>query len=205
MKNSMPQNKSDKLQSTTISKIANIFGIILCVVFLFPFIVNTTLLVNSLINPDVPPGFMGYTPLVVETGSMSPFFNEDDLIIVNGNNDAAAYENEEVICFRSGNSYVTHRIIDVQNADDGSRSYITQGDANNTPDVDPVSPEKVLGSYVTHFTGLGGFVVFMQTPKGMVCCVLLPLLAIFSIFWGAQKISAAVNKKREQQAETASN
>ena len=48
----------------------NIIGIILCVLFLPGFIISTTLLVSSLIHPDVPPSCFGYTPLMVETGTV---------------------------------------------------------------------------------------------------------------------------------------
>ena len=59
----------------------NIIGIILCVLFLPGFIISTTLLVSSLIHPDFPPSCFGYTPLMVEAGSMSPLFDEEDLIL----------------------------------------------------------------------------------------------------------------------------
>lgn len=72
--------------------IAHIVGFLLCTLFLPGFIVNTTLLISSLLYPDIPPSFMGYTPLVVESDSMSPFFQQDDLVIIRNSKDNADYE-----------------------------------------------------------------------------------------------------------------
>jgi len=39
---------------------------------------------------------------------------------------------------------VIHRVIDIQGSGD-SKQFITKGDANDNPDIDPVSPEQVKG------------------------------------------------------------
>lgn len=195
--NNTPRHTAEKPRRTLGGRIAHIVGIILCILFLPGFIVNTTLLISSLLRPDIPPSFMGYTPLVVESDSMVPFFEENDLVLIRNSKDGAAYEKGDVICFRSGDVYVTHRIVKTDTGEDGNTIYITQGDANNTPDVPPVRPEQILGLYATHFKDLGGFVLFMQTPAGMVCCVLLPILVIFCLFWISSKIADRLAKQRQ--------
>lgn len=199
-KNNTPRHTAKKPRRTLGGRIAHIAGILLCILFLPGFIVNTTLLISSLIYPDIPPSFMGYTPLVVESDSMSPFFQQNDLVLVRNGKEAVAYEKGEVICFRSGDVYVTHRIVKTDTDENGNALYITRGDANNTPDVQPVRPEQILGSYVTHFNGLGGFVLFMQTPAGMICCVLLPILVIFCLLWIPPKIADRLAKRKQTEA-----
>lgn len=199
-KNNTPRHTAKKPRRTLGGRIAHIAGIILCILFLPGFIVNTTLLISSLIYPDIPPSFMGYTPLVVESDSMSPFFQQNDLVLIRNGKEAVAYEKGEVICFRSGDVYVTHRIVKTDTDENGNALYITRGDANNTPDVQPVRPEQILGSYVTHFNGLGGFVLFMQTPAGMICCVLLPILVIFCLLWIPPKIADRLAKRKQTEA-----
>lgn len=194
--NSAPQHTAKKPRLALSERIAHIAGIILCILFLPGFIVTTTLLASSLLHPDIPPSFMGYTPLVVESDSMIPFFEENDLVLIRNGKDSAVYENRTVICFRSGDAYVTHRIVKTTADENGAAIYTTQGDANNTPDVQPVRPDQILGSYVTHFKGLGGFVLFMQTPAGMICCVLLPILVIFCLFWIPPKIASRLAKRK---------
>lgn len=182
--------------STMGFKIINSIGISLCALFLVPFIITTTLLVNLYMNPEIPPNFLGYTPLIVETGSMSPFFNGGDLVVVKSDQVSMAYGTGDVVCFKSGDSYITHRIIETKTDDKGQLSYVTQGDANNTPDVDLVAPEQILGTYKFHLPELGAFAIFMQTPNGMVSCVILPLVIVIVLFWISGKWKVIKNKKK---------
>lgn len=195
--NNKRRQAAKKSSRTPIGQITNILGIILCALLLPCFIVNTTLMISSLLYPDTPPGFMGYTPLVVESDSMVPTFEENDLVVIENDKADKSYEKGDIICFRSGDVYVTHRIVKKATEYDGNIVYTTQGDANNTPDVQPVGSEQILGSYATHFKGLGGFVMFMQTPAGMVCCVLLPIVVICALFWIPSKIAGRKAKRKQ--------
>lgn len=195
--NNTLQHTAKKTRRTPGGRIAHITGIILCILFLPGFIVNTTLLISALLHPDIPPSFIGYTPLVVESDSMAPCFAQDDLVLIRNGKEGTAYEKGDIICFRSGDVYVTHRIAKAEAGEDGNIVYTTQGDANNTPDVQPVRPEQVLGLYAAHFKGLGGFVLFVQTPTGMVSCVLLPIFVIFCLFWIPPKIAGRLAKRKQ--------
>ncbi len=175
--------------------IANIIGIILCVLLFPAFLITSILLISSLINPDVPPSCFGVTPLIVESGSMSPSFEQNDLILIRNTSENDKYEKGTVICYRSGDVYVTHRIVKVSK-EDGKTVYTTQGDANNTPDRDTVKAEQILGVYSTHFAGMGNALLFIQTPIGMILCVLLPILVIYLIFTVPSKIRSRRNRYR---------
>lgn len=70
---------------------------------------------------------------------MSPLFDEEDLILVKNTPDSVSYSVGDVICFHSGDIYVTHRISEITADDSGDTVYITKGDANNTPDQGSVS------------------------------------------------------------------
>lgn len=172
--------------------IPNIIGIVLCVLLLPGFVISTTLLISSLIHPDVPPSCFGYTPLMVETGSMSPLFDEDDLVLVRNTPDDASYNVGDVISFRSGNIYVTHRISEITADGDGNTAYITKGDANNAPDEDPVRPDQILGVYRTRFEGMGKALLFIQTPVGMIVCVMLPIVLVLLLFLVPPYIEARI-------------
>ncbi len=187
------------------SRITSIIGIILCILILPFLIVNVTLLVSSEINPDVPPSIIGYTPLLVESGSMSPYFSVNDLIIIHNGSENEVYDKGDVICFKSGDSYVTHRIVDKKINENGELVYTTQGDANNTPDAQPVNSSQILGSCATSIKGLGGVLMFIQTPVGMIYCVILPVIILFLLFYIPPKIAARRKKKAVNFVDIASN
>lgn len=175
--------------------VANIIGIVLCVLLFPGFLVNSILLISSLINPNVPPSCFGITPLIVESGSMSPSFEKNDLVLIRNTSENDKYEKGTVVCYRSGDVYVTHRIVKVSE-ENGKTVYTTQGDANNTPDRDTVKAEQILGVYSTHFAGMGNVLLFIQTPIGMILCVLLPIFVIFLIFTIPSRISQRKRRYR---------
>lgn len=178
-------------------QIVNGIGKVLCLLLLFPLVVTITLVVNSYVHPDLPPNFLGWTPLIVETGSMSPFFDGGDLVIVRNDPAGTSHQVGDVICFKSEKSYITHRIASIETDKQGRPLYTTQGDANNTPDVDRVKADQILGSYKGRIPGLGAFALFMQTPQGMITCVIVPLALVCFVFWLADKIKARTARKKD--------
>lgn len=185
------------------NKALNIIGLVLCLLMLPIVIINMSMFIQSLIEPDVPPNFLGYTPVIVSSGSMSPEFEVTDLVIVKAPEDAASLEDGTVICYLSGNSLVTHRIIGQETANDGLMVYITQGDANNAPDRTRVDPSQIVGVYQTHIPELGKFALFMQTPTGITLFVVMPLLALFALYSILdQRRFKALLREKEAQAAT---
>lgn len=184
------------------NKALNIIGLVLCLLMLPIVIINMSMFIQSLIEPDVPPNFLGYTPVIVSSGSMSPEFEVTDLVIVKTPEDVASLEDGTVICYLSGNSLVTHRIIGQETASDGLMVYITQGDANNAPDRTRVDPSQIVGVYQTHIPELGKFALFMQTPTGITLFVVMPLLALFALYsiLDQRRFKALLQEKEAQAA-----
>ena len=184
------------------NKALNIIGLVLCLLMLPIVIINMSMFIQSLIEPDVPPNFLGYTPVIVSSGSMSPEFEVTDLVIVKAPEDAASLEDGTVICYLSDNSLVTHRIVGQETASDGLMVYITQGDANNAPDRTRVDPSQIVGVYQTHIPELGKFALFMQTPTGITLFVVMPLLALFALYsiLDQRRFKALLQEKEAQTA-----
>lgn len=184
------------------NKALNIIGLVLCLLMLPIVIINMSMFIQSLIEPDVPPNFLGYTPVIVSSGSMSPEFEVTDLVIVKAPEDAASLEDGTVICYLSDNSLVTHRIVGQETASDGLMVYITQGDANNAPDRTRVDPSQIVGVYQTHIPELGKFALFMQTPTGITLFVVMPLLALFALYsiLDQRRFKALLREKEAQTA-----
>ena len=54
-----------------LNRTVTVIGIVLCVVFGALLIMNLTIIIKGLVNPDEPPSVFGVTPMVVKSGSMS--------------------------------------------------------------------------------------------------------------------------------------
>ena len=125
-----------------------IIGLVLCIVFALLLICNLTIIVKGAINPDSPPSVLGVTPLAVQSGSMSGTAKDHievgDLIFVKPAK-AETLREGDIIAFKEGSIVVTHRIVRVETAEDGTLQFITKGDANNTEDSQPVSAANLVG------------------------------------------------------------
>jgi signal peptidase len=159
-------------------KIWNIILSVLCISFAMVLIINVTLIAQSVIDDDKIPDVLGYFPLVVMSDSMYPTFEAGDLVIYH----KAAAENVsvgDVIVFydpasSDGQTLVTHRVIEIV-SDNGVNKYRTMGDGNNSEDKNLVPAENIVGTFQNSISGAGNIALFMQTTKGMLVCVVIPL------------------------------
>lgn len=177
------------------SLLANVLGGILCVIFIPIIICNVILIARSYLTPDKLPTVFGYSPVIVLSGSMYPEFDAGDLILLKSV-DAEDVEKDDVICyFSDGNkeTAITHRVMDVQQAEDGSPVFVTKGDANDSEDITAVTADMVQGIYTgVYLPKLGDVAVFLQTPMGMVLCIVCPLGLI--LIWDAVRRMLASKK-----------
>lgn len=157
--------------------------IIVSVILIPILIVNLVLIVKGSVNSEMPPDVFGIAPLAVTSGSMEGdedgSFSKGALIFVKILSDEAKNDIKvgDVVTFRSGDAYVTHRVIGLNMGADGKLSSVTtKGDANNISDgAIPLS--NVVGMCVGSVAGLGGFSMFLQTPAGILVFVGVPVLA----------------------------
>ena len=78
----------------------------------------------------------GYRPVVIQTGSMGDTAPPGSLVIAAPRSGAAIEVGDIVVMRRPGATPVTHRVIEIEPAANGSFA-ITQGDANEAPDAAP--------------------------------------------------------------------
>jgi len=97
-------------------------------------------------------GLFGVRPYVVSGYSMKPTFVAGDLVIIT-RIDPAEVQVGDVIQFRRANSYIVHRVIEIQE-ENGRRVFITQGDNNNVAD-EPVPQEIVEGKVIRYIPQVG--------------------------------------------------
>ncbi len=175
--------------------IITILGSILCIVFIPLIIMNMVLIIRSYTHPDKLPMVFGISPVIVMSGSMYPEFDAGDMIFIQ-KTDPAALQVGDVICYYPENdkeTAVTHRIVEIQ-SQDGQPVFVTRGDANNTEDRIAVTYEMVQGRYMGFYiAGLGNIAVFLQSPAGMVICIVCPLGLL--LLWDVVRRALSSRKK----------
>lgn len=183
-----PERKGDVTMKPTTNgragkrdKVFTVIGIVLCVILIPMLIINVTMIVESYIHKDKVPGFLGMTPLIVLTDSMADTIYSGDMIVC-FDIEADDVEKGDIISFydpaSSTGAVVTHRVIDIIENEDGTRSFITKGDNNNTEDKKPVPGENLIGEYQMRIPAAGHVAMFMQTPVGLILCVFIPLVLL---------------------------
>lgn len=171
-------------EKTIGSRISSVIGLILCIILIPLLIINLTIIVKSFAYPDKVPNFMGFKPLIVLSNSMNPSIEMGD-IVLDKMVDTDALQVGDIISFRQGpTTVITHRIKEIKVAANGTKEFITQGDANNTPDQDPVPVDSVEGKVLTNVHRIGNAALFMQSRAGMLIFIVVPLLllVLFDIF-----------------------
>lgn len=160
-------------------KLKKIISIIILVLVLPILFVNIVILVNSLIHPQEVPGFFGYKPFIVLSGSMKDEINSGDLVITK-ECDPNSLKAGDIISFKENEIVVTHRIsrIFIEN---GKKRFITKGDNNDEEDLGYVLPENVEGVYLRKISGLGNVAMFLQTPIGIIVALSIPLAILICI------------------------
>jgi len=186
--------------------IGNILGIVLIAILAPIMVVNVTLIIKSYARPDEVPAVFGVAPLIVQSGSMDDgvarVIKVDDLILVR-QVDPDTLKAGDIVAFQPVGQQVviTHRIVEVD--EEGSvRKFVTQGDANNTPDSDPVYGPQIVGRYFQRFEGVGKIALYLQQPIGMVVFVAIPL-ALFLLYDLLRRYLYNKKNKGAQDAEAA--
>lgn len=179
MENNNIAETNNGVKVSTTAKVLNIIAIVLSVILLPILVFNCTLLIKGIVNEDEVPSFGGYTPLIVESPSMEDTIMTGDLII-----SKKVAEDEvkvgDVITFfdpaTDGESVVTHRIIEAVYEKGVFLGYKTQGDNNETPELDLVTYDDIIGVWTgKRVPLLGSVMMFMQKPLGMLICIFIPV------------------------------
>ena len=148
---------------------------------------------------------LGYTPMAVQSDSMSPTFNKGDLIFVK-KCDTTKLEVGDIICFHTliDNQYAlnTHRIEKIDTAAGDARSYTTKGDNNQAEDTHIISDGDIVGKYVGHWAKVGNVMDFLSSSVGFLVVIVIPML-IFFIYQVYNLIMINIRLKRAIAVENA--
>ena len=169
----------------------DILGIILTVVFLPIIIINMTLVIKGMINPDEVPMIFNRAPLIVISDSMTidkkagtGEFNKNDLIIIK-KVDPTTLEKGDVVTYQGRDGdIITHRITDLITTkvdDQEVPAFETKGDYSPGYDFYPVTYDQIIGEYQFRLPKLGGVAMFLQTPAGVIVILLIPVIIVFAV------------------------
>ncbi len=160
-----------------------ILRILIACVLIMILAANLYFIGARLIGGESHPKLFGYSNAIVTSGSMSPAFEAGDLLIYR---EQESYCVNDIVIFTQGSSLVTHRIVG-----EDAGGFITQGDANNTPDSDLLEPQRIQGKMVLIVPRLGSFLLFLREPIGTICLIFLGLL-----LWEWPRISKLFKRKK---------
>lgn len=171
-------NKDKNIRNKIISLIVSV--LLVASVFVCLFVV-----IQVLSNGYVSIG--GYSFFKVVTGSMEPEIPVGALIL-SKETEMNDIEVGEVVCFRSKSpdmfgKIITHRVIEIVNAEDGTLQFITKGDANLSLDGYYVSQQNLIGKVVWQLGSgkLSGVLNFLSNKFGFLSCIAFPALLILTL------------------------
>ena len=188
-------------------------------VFIWAFVIfsllMTVLALAAQSNADGVPTLGGKCFLSVASDSMSPTFDKGDLLISDmlSDEEKTSLQVGEVITFYSdldGNGTTelnSHRIVSINYNENGEvDSYVTKGDNEKTnmiEDKTPVPWQFVIAKWdaESKIANVGGFLSFLQTPKGFLITIVLPLIVFFlyELYVFIKALLALKNKKAGEQ------
>ena len=124
------------------------------------------------------PSVFGCRIYAVLSGSMNPAFDTGSLVFVRPA-EPRTIAVGDIITFsgRSGNMLTTHRVVDINSAEE--LEFTTRGDANNADDPNPVPASHVVGRVHGSLPYLGYLMGFARTRQGLILLVFAP--AVFVI------------------------
>lgn len=120
----------------------------------------------------------------VLSGSMEPTYHVGALLYVKEVDTDTLQIGDPITYAMSDNTIVTHRIVDIIPADDGSGTvfYQTKGDANNVVDGTLTADVNVLGKPIFSIPKLGYMLTFVQRPPGLYVGIVVCAVIIFFVF-----------------------
>lgn len=135
---------------------------------------------------------------VVKSGSMEPYIKTGGIVIIKP---AVSYEVGDVVTFGKDTKTqipTTHRIIEIEGTGP-LRTFLTKGDANDSPDPAVIRLPDISGKVLVTVPYLGYILDFAKKPIGFLLLVGVP--ALFIIFDEIGKIIKeirAIKRKKLQ-------
>lgn len=158
-------------------KLKNSLNIIIYIIMIIIMTYNISLIIQSVLNPNKTPSFLGIKTYVIISGSMEPNINIGDIVITKDKE--KDLQIGDIISYRKGHSVITHRITQINKNENGDITYKTKGDNNNTEDSEEIANEDIEGKVVKIIPKLGKASLVLQN-KVIIIVVLIILYMYIS-------------------------
>lgn len=106
-------------------------------------------------------GLLGFYPTIIASGSMRPTMDVGDIAIVISA-DPSKIRVGDIIQYWQEGEMTLHRVHDIHQTE-GSTLFVTKGDANTAPDIDPVFPAQIKGKLILTIPKLGWISIYTKT------------------------------------------
>ena len=114
----------------------------------------------------------GYSFFRVETGSMMPTINIEDIVIVR---DEKEFNDNDIVTYIEGKSFITHRIIEKK-----EEGFITKGDNNNKSDG-IIQENQIIGRVKFIIKNVQVWKKVFKEPKVIISIIITIILFILTI------------------------
>lgn len=205
IKNEYHRNKRKGCAGTVLGKIVSLLlCLALCAAFVFSAYMNLT-------EEKAPNGIPSLK--VVMSDSMAKKNEKNTYLFENGLNDQLQtfdiivthhlpaeedLELYDIVVYKQDDLFVIHRIVGIEKPNEqhpNAWHFLLQGDAVETPDRFPVLYEQMQGIYEgERVPFVGSFVLFMQSPAGWLC-ILLVLFAMIATPIVEKKLISEINQR----------
>jgi len=122
------------------------------------------------------PTVFNLTGVIVDSGSMSPYAEVGDYLIIRKIN-AQKIKVDDVITFVSRNTLITHRVKKIVN-EEGNVKILTQGDFNNILDDEFLDGSSVVGKSIVVVPKLGIIINYISSKIGLTIGIIIILLIL---------------------------
>ena len=153
-------------------------------------IYNISLMIQAVANPNKTPSFFGIKTYTIISGSMEPELEIGDIVIIK-ETEESNLQVGDIISFRQGQSVVTHRIIEINQTNEGNK-FITQGDSNNVKDSEEVIFNMIEGKQIGKIPFIGKISLMLD---GKIIILVIAFL-IYIYYAHVSKVNGVKSRRR---------
>lgn len=106
-------------------------------------------------------GLFTFKPVVIYSGSMNPDIDVGDVVVV-AETSPEKIKTGDVIEYRTEGGNIVHRVVEIMETESG-RVFVTKGDANDSPDSEPVLGANVAGKVIFTIPKVGWIAVGVKS------------------------------------------
>lgn len=151
---------------------------------------NISLIIQAVVNPSKTPSFFGIKTYSIISGSMEPTIHTGDIVIAKETN-KENLQIGDIISFRLGQSVVTHRIIGIEETENGE-VYTTKGDKNNTEDKVEIKIDLIEGKVIGRIPFMGKIAKLLHGNISIIVIILM----VYIYYSHTSKVSRIKNRRK---------